>query len=468
MNTNDLIAGLDPTTFASISGAQLLTMVNDATPSSDRGFILVNTDNNGVPQPPAANVTTTWQRYIWIRLIPNQNAFGVYAWNPNQTYNMVYSDTSGNTVNTNWNPIASGVIPANSIQGYQLSPNTVTYDKILSIQLSQVQGSNTLLTTATTFAGAVTGTSGALVIPGNSITNAQLAAQTVLTANIALQAITPALIANGSVNQVLMTLAGPAVGWITKSLLTAPEPTVAGQVPVSTGAGAYASLLTANSSSFGKLLQVVQARSSVSSYLAGGATATQIIDTAIPAIEISGGAFVPVSTKSGFMLDGTTSGSTKVPLAISFTPISSNSKLRIKLSICMMNSGASMIAAAVYNLNPTNAVVTSGQIAYSGTVGSPTAINPMTDLNAGSVVAIKTTYGGNSEANVFEFEWLVTPTYAYGTTPYAAGTNMTLVAAVGSIGADAISINSTATNAATPLFAVGILASVFSVEEILA
>jgi hypothetical protein len=92
----------------------------------------------------------------------------------------------------------------------------------------------------------------------------------------------------------------------------------------------------------------------------------------------------------------------------------------------------------------------------------------MTDLNAGSVVAIKTTYGGNSEANVFEFEWLVTPTYAYGTTPYAAGTNMTLVAAVGSIGADAISINSTATNAATPLFAAGILASVFSVEEILA
>jgi hypothetical protein len=472
MNTNDIVAGIDPTAFSSITGAQLLTMVDLAQPSSDRGFVLVTTDNIGVPVIPDAGNNTQWQRYLWLRFSPLTASFTVNAWNVGQTYNMPYSNGTGTTVATFWTPLTSGSIPANSIAQYQLNLPTITSLPYLTgITFSQITGGASIVTTSTSLVGAVTGAIGATVILPNTITGSQILADGVTgiaTANINTKAVTVAKILGGTNGQVMMTTDGTTdAGWVNKSILGAAEPASANQAPVSSGAGAY-TLVSSNSSSFGKVLQVVQARSSVSSFLAGGATATQIITSALPAIQISGGAFTAVSTKSGFILDGLTSGNNKIPLAISLTPLSSNSKLRIKLSIPVLSSAGatSNISAAIYNLNPANAVVTAGAIAYAGTVGSPTNINPMTDSVAGSVIGIKTTFGSSS-ASVLEFEWLVTPAFAYGATAYAAGTAMTLVAAIGSNGTDSLGINSSSTSAATALFAAGALAAVLSVEEII-
>ena len=168
----DIISGLDPTGFSAISGAQLETMVGSATPFSDKGLIVVTTDSAGVPQVPDATTTTKWQSYLWLRLSPLTTSFIVCAWNPAQTYNMGYSDGSGNIVSTNWNPISSGSIPAGSIQGYQIAAGTIDKEKIQNIDISQVNNSASLLTTSTiskvvTGAGAVNGSFASGLIMNN-------------------------------------------------------------------------------------------------------------------------------------------------------------------------------------------------------------------------------------------------------------------------------------------------------------
>jgi len=135
----DIISGLDPTAFPSITGAQLETMVGGATPYSDKGIVMVTTDIGGVAQVPTANVTTKWQTYLWLQISPSTTSVTLFAWNPNQT--------NANPNFLNWQPVIQASIPAGSIQGYQLAPSTITYDKILNIQLSQVVGYTSLLTT---------------------------------------------------------------------------------------------------------------------------------------------------------------------------------------------------------------------------------------------------------------------------------------------------------------------------------
>ena len=135
----DLIPGLDPTAFTSITGAQLDTLVGSATPFTDKGIVMVTTDVGGVAQVPTADVTTKWQTYLWLQISPSTTSVALYAWNPNQT--------NANPNFLNWQPVTLSAIPAGSIQGYQLAPATVTSDKILNISLSQVVGYTSLLTT---------------------------------------------------------------------------------------------------------------------------------------------------------------------------------------------------------------------------------------------------------------------------------------------------------------------------------
>jgi hypothetical protein len=543
MNTNDLVAGLDPTAFTTITGAQILTAIDDAQPSSDRGFVLVTTDSGlNLPNVPDARPNTgntIFQRYIWIRVQPATATVTTYVWNPN-----------GNTDATflNWITVSQTSYTANSIPGYALIsvPSSIISGTIPYSQITGIPPVATVSSTALTADGLInssmfsqisfvwgclaghagtpgtpvlaplsvtTGTIAAQVISGNytpatgniidrTITNIQLSTQntgqglwySAATINSGIHAQTlncvdplnnisvPALSGQGPVYTpaTILSTAGPVLagdilavnstktGYVTvnRAILNLPEPTVANQVPISTGAGVYTLNAGANTSAFGKVLQVVEVRSTTSSFLAGSATATQIINTALPQFNISAGAVSPVSTKTGFVLDGTTSGSAKIPLGLSITPISSSSKLRIRLSIPLMNAAGTRIAAAIYSINPANITsIVSGVVTYTGSVGP---LNPIVDAATGYTVGIKSAYGGNSYENVYEFEWLITPSFAYGTTPYAAGTVMNLVVCVGSTGADAIGINSTSTSAATPIFVAGAIASVLSVEEIIA
>jgi len=137
----DLLTPFDPTAFTTITGGQLEQLVGGSTPFTDKGIVMVTTDVGGVAQVPTANVTTKWQNYLWLQISPNTTSVALYAWNPNQT--------NANPNFLNWQPVTLSAIPALSIQGYQLAPSTITYDKILNIQLSQIVGYATLLATNT-------------------------------------------------------------------------------------------------------------------------------------------------------------------------------------------------------------------------------------------------------------------------------------------------------------------------------
>lgn len=138
----DIISGLDPTALSSITGAQLETMVGGATPFTDKGIVMVTTDASlNSPNVPAAQTTTKWQTYLWIRIQPANTAVSLYAWNPNGGSDATFLQ---------WQNITLSSIPSGSIQGYQLAPSTVTSDKILNIQLSQIVGWQSLLTTVLT------------------------------------------------------------------------------------------------------------------------------------------------------------------------------------------------------------------------------------------------------------------------------------------------------------------------------
>jgi len=285
LNINDLVAGLDPTAFTDITGAQILTAIDDAQPSSDRGFILVTSDNVGVPVIPDAGTNTQWQRYLWLRFSPLTQSFTVNAWNAATLYNMPYSNGTGTTVATYWNPITSGSIPANSISLYQLAVATITSLPYLTINLSQVSGYATLVTTGTALAGAVTGTIGATVIAPGTISGAQLYSDGVngiVAGNINAKAVTAAKILGGTNGQILQTTDGTTdVGWVTKTIISGlAEPNAGGSndgqyVVVNSGAAGtykFVAAPTNYSHDFGALSTIIA--SSVSNAHALGAIPT--------------------------------------------------------------------------------------------------------------------------------------------------------------------------------------------------
>lgn len=255
-------------------------------------------------------------------------------------------------------------------------------------------------------------------------------------------------------------------GYVTNSrkIITLPEPvptTDDGKVITvkSDASGDYQLLAL---STTGKLLQTQVVRSIVSSFLAGGATTTQIILTAAPAVRISAGAIVNVSTKTGWLLDGTTLGSTKVPLSLQFTPTNTAAFMKITLRLQINNQGNSSVVAALYQMPNANITsIISGVVIYQGTAGSPTDINPMTDATSGACVASRYESASGSSME-HEFSWIIKPT------GYTAGTVINIIPAIGTSDASAVGVNSTSTSAATPVFAAGYCAATLEVQEILA
>lgn len=74
IDINDFIEGLDPSVLSEVSGAQLLQLIRNATPSASRGLI-INSDNT-----PDVGTYPSLARYKWTR--PSENNKITRHWNP--------------------------------------------------------------------------------------------------------------------------------------------------------------------------------------------------------------------------------------------------------------------------------------------------------------------------------------------------------------------------------------------------
>ena len=343
MNTNDLIVGFDPTSATSITGAQLAQMVNSATPSSDRGFNLITTDSNGTPVIPDAVGTAEFQRYLWIRMSPQSSSFTVYAWNPNQTYVLAYTPTGGSPTSTNtyWNPISTGAIPAGSIQGYQIASATITKDKIVNIDQSQVNGlvGNYLTTGSTPAAGDITvGSSfaGGLVVGANAITSTKLSSDATVDANRAVGtnhikngAVTVGKFdTTGSINTHLVNTAANTPAWTPLPSIVQPStPVVASAANV----GKVPQVLTGSGTDSGTWQMVAPTSLGHILTIAGASSVTA--QTGTKNIAITGTA--PTTSNVDIVTAFGSSG------AITFTPSSGlTSNIRVKV-VLQLNTNAS-------------------------------------------------------------------------------------------------------------------------------
>jgi hypothetical protein len=195
LNTNDLVVGFDPTSSAAITGAQLAQMVNGATPSSDRGFVLVTYDNSTgdptVPNATSATGVVALQRYLWLRI--STNSISVYAWNAGGSTSSYASTVSPFNVTNllNWQPITVSGIGNGSITNAMLQSGSVTADKISTAGIpgslltgtvpaswvTSSQGDGLLMTSSSPLYGAITGfvnatMFGKQVVSGSSVSGA--------------------------------------------------------------------------------------------------------------------------------------------------------------------------------------------------------------------------------------------------------------------------------------------------------
>jgi len=223
----DFQAPFDPTGFTTITGAQLLQLVVAATPYVDKGLVMVEADNAGIPVIPDATTNTKWQRYLWLRIIPNTSTLVLYAWNPNGQSYIVYSDGSGTQVLSNWIPVISSAIPPGSITGSLIAANTILPGNINLSLLATALGFNpgTTVTTGTApAAGDISGTyATGFSIGAGKILTALLADLNVTGAKIANATIDyTKLIGDGTAGDMLKSTGTPAIApvWFTPLQIT--------------------------------------------------------------------------------------------------------------------------------------------------------------------------------------------------------------------------------------------------------
>lgn len=124
----DLEAGLDPTGYTTISGAELLQLVSSAGPLSDKGGIIYSADDGATPDVPDAETTTKWKRYIWIRVTATTSI--VYRWDESATSDPTLLKWSAMT--------GAAAIAAGSIDTDMLGDGVVTSEKVDTILTSQI------------------------------------------------------------------------------------------------------------------------------------------------------------------------------------------------------------------------------------------------------------------------------------------------------------------------------------------
>jgi len=372
-------------------------------------LIIATTDAAGIPEIPDAATETEWQSYLWLRISPATTSFALYAWNPSQTYNVTYSVGVG-SVNTNWNPVTIGSIPANSIQGYQLATATIPADKIQSITVSQVTGfapANYVAKTDAPVAGYISGnfTTG-LVINNGSISTEMFTALSVDTAAIAAKAATAAKVLGGTIGQFLKTTNGTAdAGWVTPNDLVAQLDAavmVAGNgskvLRVNSGATAYELVAAA---SVGIILQSL----------------TKTVPATSGTTVMPEDSTIPQRSTEGFEI-----------ASQAITIQSASSLIRIRAEVSLSTGAANMAGIAVFKSTAEDALA--ARATYTG--------------------------GGATLPNSISIDVVIA-------SPGAGAITFSLKAGCGSAGT--VYVNRTSTGATTPYGAANV--SFFSVEEIL-
>lgn len=164
-----IVAGLDPTGFTTISGAQLLQAIQLAVLYADKGMVVTTTDSSGIPQPPNAAVDTFWKAYLWRRLDGNGKSY-LYQWDESVVSDATY---------LKWVSILSTAVPVNSVGTAQLQGNSVTPDKIQAVDFSQI------LNFPTVMGGDVIGNFPNPIVAANAITGSKVAGGTLTLSNMA-------------------------------------------------------------------------------------------------------------------------------------------------------------------------------------------------------------------------------------------------------------------------------------------
>lgn len=119
----DIAAGIDPTGYANISGAELLQMVQSAAPKSGaRGIIVWSKDTaEGIPDVPDPSSIAKFKQFLWVREPFSTGVTTVYVWCDLNASVATY---------LKWVAVAAA-LPPGSVTTTVLADGAVTTDKVL-------------------------------------------------------------------------------------------------------------------------------------------------------------------------------------------------------------------------------------------------------------------------------------------------------------------------------------------------
>jgi len=356
INANDFIVGFDPTSSTNITGAQLAQLINSAYPQVDKGMCILTIDIAGNPVVPAADTTTKWQRYLWIR--QSVSSVSTYVWNAGGATDATF---------LNWISISIAGIGAGSIVNSMIQDNTITDSKIAGLSYSKLYGVPSAISASTAATGDLLGsTFGNPVIANYAITTGKIALNSIGHSQLAAQAVQPItdILPNGNGLDMLRTNAGAtAMEFFTPNDMvkaTTAQIALAGngsRVPrVTAGATAF-EMVSVNDTvvPFGRILQVVDTFSPNK-----GATNYTTAPTARPTLAAA-------LTTTNLLLGFST---------VAFTPKSATSTIVVELLMNLAGKGGNVNAiAALLDTRISSTNMVAGAVGQSQTSGVPMTVS---------------------------------------------------------------------------------------------